>query len=73
MAGGCAGTSRGILYVREHVSFDLAGETGQVDAQPAKVPLLAHGVANAYILECVCVCVITFSLLVCMFVCVWRW
>lgn len=51
MAGGCGGTSRGILYVCEHMSFDLAGDTGQVDAQPAKVPLLAQGAV------CVCVCV----------------
>lgn len=59
----------------EHMSFDLAGDTGQVDAQPAKVPLLAQGAASVYVPECVCACmhvVITFSLYVCLFVCVCR-
>lgn len=46
MADCCGGTSTGILYVREHMSFDLAGDTGQVDAQPAKDPLLAQGAAT---------------------------
>ena len=58
MAGGCGGTSRGILYVCEHMSFGLAGDTGQVDAQPAKVPLLAQGASKCMcVSECVCVCV----------------
>lgn len=52
MTGGCGGTSRGILYVCEHMSFDLAGDTGQVDAQPAKVHYLLRGRQ-----VCVCVCV----------------
>lgn len=52
----CGGTSRGILYVREHMSFDLAADTGQVDAQPAKDPLLAQGAANVYMCVCACVC-----------------
>lgn len=57
----------------ERMSFDLAGDTGQVDAQPAKVPLLAQGAASVYVPECVCACmhvVITFSLYVYLFVCV---
>ncbi|KAG7497388.1 hypothetical protein JOB18_036685 [Solea senegalensis] len=29
VTGGCAGTSRGILYVCEHMSFGLAGDTRQ--------------------------------------------
>lgn len=43
VAADCWGTSRAILYVRERLSFGLAGGAGQVDAQPAKVPLLAQG------------------------------
>lgn len=37
--------------MRECLSFGLAGDTGQVDAQPAKVLLFARGQTN------VCVCV----------------
>lgn len=47
----------------ERLSFGLAGDTGQVDAQPAKVLLFARGQTNV----CVCVCarvVITFSVCV---------
>ncbi len=60
----------------EHMSFGLAGDTGQVDAQPAKVPLLAQGASTASVCVsecvylCVCACmhvVITFSLRACMF------
>lgn len=60
----------------EHMSFGLAGDTGQVDAQPAKVPLLAQGAATVCLSECVraCMCVvITFSLCACILcVCMCR-
>lgn len=64
MADCCEGTSRGVLYVREHMSFDLAGDAGQVDAQPAKDPLLAQGAASV----CACASCNYFSIHVCMFV-----
>lgn len=69
VAADCWGASRAILYVCERMSFGLAGDAGQVDAQPAKVPLLAQG-GQAGVCGCVCVCtcmhvVITFSPCVC--------
>lgn len=56
----------------EHMSFGLAGDTGQVDAQPAKVPLLAQGATTVCVSECVRACtraVITFSPCVCVCMC----
>lgn len=59
--------SRGILYICEQMSFDLAGNIRQVDTEAAKVPLGPQGDANVCvpIWRCVCVVITFFSPCVC--------